>query len=63
MARIACPDRYFLLVRTGDELLDWHAAAGYYGGAFQYVAGGGDHGWEDFGAEFASVLSFCRGSA
>ena len=29
-----------------------------YAGAFQYVAGGGDHGWADFGDEVASVLRF-----
>ena len=60
--RITRPERYFLLVRTGDELLDWRVAAGFYAGAFQYVAGGGDHGWEDFAGEAASVLRFagCR---
>ena len=43
-------------VRTGDELLDWREAAAFYAGAFQYVAGGGDHGWTDFESEAASVL-------
>jgi hypothetical protein len=56
--RITRPERYFLLVRTGDELLDWREAAAFYAGAHQYVAGGGDHGWTDFGAEVASVLRF-----
>ena len=61
--RITQPGRYFLLVRTGDEILDWRVAAAFYAGAFQYVAGGGDHGWTDFGAEVASVLRFagCHG--
>jgi hypothetical protein len=59
VVRITRPERYFLLVRTGDEVLDWHAAVAFYAGAFQYVAGGGDHGWVDFGAEVASVLRFC----
>jgi uncharacterized protein len=58
MARITRPDRYFLLVRTGDTLLDWRRAAAFYAGGFQYVAGGGDHGWEDFGDEVPSVLRF-----
>jgi hypothetical protein len=56
--RITRPERYFLLVRTGDELLDWREAAAFYAGAHQHVAGGGDHGWTDFGAEVASVLRF-----
>jgi predicted esterase YcpF (UPF0227 family) len=57
-ARITRSERYFLLARTGDEVLDWRIAATFYAGAFQYVAGGGDHGWVDFGAEVASVLHF-----
>ena len=56
--RITRPERYFLLVRTGDELLDWREAVAFYGGALQYVAGGGDHGWADFAAEVAAVLRF-----
>ena len=59
VARITRPERYFLLVRTGDELLDWRVASAYYAGAFQYVGGGGNHGWEDFDDEIASVLRFC----
>ena len=62
VTRITRPERYFLLARTGDELLDWRAAVAFYAGAFQYVAGGGDHGWTDFAGEAASVLRFagCR---
>jgi predicted esterase YcpF (UPF0227 family) len=56
--RITQPERYFLLVRTGDELLDWRKAVAFYVGAYQYVAGGGDHGWTDFGGEVGSVLRF-----
>ena len=57
--RITRPERYFLLVRTGDEILDWRVATAFYAGGFQYVAGGGNHGWEDFDGEIASVLRFC----
>jgi len=56
--RITRPERYFLLVRTGDEVLDWHASVAHYAGAQQYVLGGGDHGWTDFDAEIPSVLRF-----
>ncbi len=58
LPRITCPARYFLLARSGDEVLDWHEAAAYYGGAWQYIAGGGDHGWDDFAPEIPSVLRF-----
>ena len=63
VARITRPERYFLLVRSGDEVLDWKAAVEYYGGAWQYVLGGGDHGWADFGAEIPSVLRFAAVTA
>ncbi|MEP7208359.1 MAG: YqiA/YcfP family alpha/beta fold hydrolase [Casimicrobiaceae bacterium] len=56
--RITRPERYLLLVRSGDELLDWRAAVRYYGGAWQYVAGGGDHGWTDFAPMVPTVLQF-----
>ncbi len=58
VARITRPERYFLLVRTGDELLDWRVAVAHYAGAFQHVAGGGDHGWAEFGDEAGAVLRF-----
>lgn len=58
VARITRPERYFLLVRTGDEVLDWREAVTFYGGAWQYVAGGGDHGWADFAGEAPAVLRF-----
>jgi len=58
VARITRPERYFLLVRTGDEVLDWREAVAFYVGAFQCVAGGGDHAWTDFDGEVAAVLRF-----
>ena len=59
IGRITRPERYFLLLRTGDEVLDWRVASTFYAGAYQYVAGGGNHGWEDFGDEVAAILRFC----
>ena len=56
--RITRPERYFLLQRSGDEVLDWREAVAFYAGAAQYVAGGGDHGWTDFDAEVPAVLRF-----
>jgi hypothetical protein len=40
VARITRPSRYFLLVETGDEVLDYREAVAFYGGAWQYVRGG-----------------------
>ena len=60
VARITRPDRYFLLVRTGDEVLPWNEAVTFYAGARQYVKGGGDHGWTDFDDEVASRAALRR---
>ena len=51
-------DRYFLLMRSGDDLIDWRHAVARYAGAWQYVAGGGNHGWEDIDDEIPSILRF-----
>jgi uncharacterized protein len=56
--RITRPERYFLLTQTGDEVLDWHEAVGYYGGAWQFVQGGGDHAFQGFEAQIAAILRF-----
>ena len=58
IARITRPDRYFLLVRSGDEVLPWKGSVAFYAGARQYVKGGGDHGWTDFDDEVPAVLRF-----
>jgi predicted esterase YcpF (UPF0227 family) len=58
VARITRPGRYFLLVRSGDEVLPWREAVRHYAGAWQYVLGGGDHGWAGFADEIPAVLRF-----
>ncbi len=58
VARLTRMERYFLLMRSGDELLDWRDAVARYAGAWQYVLGGGDHGWEGIDDEIRSILRF-----
>ena len=58
VARITRPERYFLLVETGDEVLDYREAIAFYGGACQYVRGGGDHSFTDFVAQLPAILRF-----
>ena len=60
--RITRPGRYFLLVQTGDEVLDYREAIAYYGGAWQYVQGGGDHAFQGFEAQIPAILRFAEGS-
>src|SRR5207248_1133338 len=58
MACIAVPERYFLLVQSGDELLDWREAVAFYAGAWQFVEGGGDHAFSSFEFQIPAVLRF-----
>jgi len=57
--RITRPERYFLLVQSGDEVLDWRESVAQYGGAWQYVQGGGDHAFQAFDAQIPAILRFC----
>ncbi len=56
--RITRPDRYFLLVETGDEVLDYREAVSRYAGAWQYVRGGGDHTFTVFAEQLPAILRF-----
>lgn len=55
---ITRPERFWLLVETGDEVLDWRLAVAHYAGAWQYVRGGGDHSFTDFAAQLPAILRF-----
>lgn len=51
VSAISRPERYWLLVETGDELLDYRIALAKYAGARQTVIDGGDHcfqAWADY---------------
>jgi predicted esterase YcpF (UPF0227 family) len=56
--RIARPERYLLLVQTGDEVLDYREAVAFYAGAFQFVQGGGDHTFAGFAEQIPAILRF-----
>lgn len=45
---ITRPERYWLVVETGDEVLDYREAVAYYEGAFHTVVQGGDHSVSTF---------------
>lgn len=51
-------DRYYLLVTTGDEVLDYREAVKKFAGAKQLVVPGSDHGFADFGDYLNTVLEF-----
>jgi predicted esterase YcpF (UPF0227 family) len=47
-ASITRPERYWLFVETGDEVLDYREAVAYYEGALHTVVRGGDHSLTSF---------------
>jgi predicted esterase YcpF (UPF0227 family) len=53
------PQRYLLLVTTGDEVLDYRSATTRYAGCEQMVIPDGDHGFGNFGDYLDRVLAFC----
>lgn len=52
------PERYLLLLETGDEVLDWREAARKYEGARMVVRDGGDHTLQSFPEHLPRILAF-----
>lgn len=52
------PERYLLLLETGDELLDWREAARKYEGARTVIRDGGDHTLQSFPEHLPRILAF-----
>jgi predicted esterase YcpF (UPF0227 family) len=57
------PERYLLLLETGDEVLDWRAAARKYEGARTVIRDGGDHSLQSFPEHIGRILEFAGISA
>jgi hypothetical protein len=56
--RLTRLERYYLMVTTGDEVLDYREAVARYAGARQLVVPGSDHGFADFERYLDGVLAF-----
>ena len=54
------PERYWLIVETGDEVLDYRAAVGRYAGARQSVVPGGDHALASFASFLPGIVEWAR---
>jgi len=52
------PARYWLLVETGDEVLDWRQAARFYAGCRQTVLEGGDHSFTRFPEFIPQIIEY-----
>jgi predicted esterase YcpF (UPF0227 family) len=57
------PQRYLLIVETGDEVLDYRQAVARYAGAEQLVISGGDHSLKTFPQHLPRILEFSRATA
>jgi predicted esterase YcpF (UPF0227 family) len=55
---ITRPQRYLLMVETGDEALDYRHAVARYQGARQVVHEGGDHSFTRFPDYLDTILAF-----
>ena len=58
-ATITHPERYLLLVTTGDEVLDYRAAVERYRGAAHTIVAGGDHAFTSFDRYLDKAIAFC----
>lgn len=56
--RLTRPERYWLLVETGDEVLDYRQAVARYAGARQTVLPGGDHSFTRWSEYLDAIAAF-----
>lgn len=52
------PQRYWVLLERGDEVLDWQDAATFYAGARLDILPGGDHSFTRFAEFLPQILEF-----
>jgi uncharacterized protein len=57
---ITRPQRYWLFVETGDEVLDYREAVRYYAGALQEVVRGGDHSLASFPEYIPEIVAWAQ---
>lgn len=58
ISRITRPERYLVLLETGDEVLDWWQAVLKLRGANMIIHAGGDHSLQNFAAELPRITEF-----
>jgi predicted esterase YcpF (UPF0227 family) len=55
---ITKPERYWLFVETGDEVLDYREAVAFYAGALHSVTRGGDHAFTTFPEHVPDIVEW-----
>ena len=59
---ITRPENYFVVLQTGDEVLDYRHALQRYPHSRQLVENGGDHGFQGFPEKIELIMDFFEGS-
>jgi predicted esterase YcpF (UPF0227 family) len=59
VAHITSPERYWLMLQTGDETLDYRAAETKYAACPTLIEQGGDHSFTGFEQHIPQLLEFC----
>jgi predicted esterase YcpF (UPF0227 family) len=57
---ITRPERYFVLIAKGDEVLDWREMRDRYAGCDGRLLEGGDHALSDFDDHLSAIVRFLR---
>jgi predicted esterase YcpF (UPF0227 family) len=57
---ITKPERYWLFVETGDEVLDYREAVAFYEGALHSVTRGGDHTLTTFPEHVPDIVEWAK---
>jgi predicted esterase YcpF (UPF0227 family) len=60
VAGITQPQRYWLFVETGDEVLDYREAIAFYHGALHTIERGGDHSLVSFPEHVPDLVEWAR---
>lgn len=55
---ITRPERYYAVIATGDEVLDWREMSARYAGCAGVLVQGSDHGLSDFDQHLSGLLAF-----
>ncbi len=59
VAHVTSPERYWLMLQTGDETLDYRAAEEKYAACPMLIEQGGDHSFTGFEQHIPQLLEFC----
>jgi predicted esterase YcpF (UPF0227 family) len=58
--RLSNPQRYLVMLQTGDETLDYREALEKYGNSPSIVEQGGSHEFSEFERHLDKILTFCN---